>query len=133
MNFNCFPGELLLFFYYYYFFWNGPRRVSVCYCSGEFCGDDDDDSVFFLPSVPVRRFLTKPQMVGSSPHSDGTSQARTARFLLTKVQRSSHKHHQEVSYQIRVRLGAATVDMCGLLEDLNLSDKLSLDILDIDT
>ncbi|KAM7400831.1 hypothetical protein PAMA_005146 [Pampus argenteus] len=56
-------------------------------------------------SVPVKRFLNKPQLVrglGSSLHTDvNASHSRTGRLLMTKVQRSRHKHPHEINHQIR--------------------------------
>ncbi|KAM9845185.1 methyl-CpG-binding domain protein 3-like isoform 2-T2 [Aulostomus maculatus] len=57
-------------------------------------------------SVPVRRFLNKPQIVrgvGSSLHTDVVaSQARAARLLQSKVQRSGHKHPSD-NHHIRAK------------------------------
>lgn len=68
-----------------------------------------------LSSVPVKRFLNKPQIVrgmGSNLHTDmNASNSRAGRLLLTKVQRSRHKHPHDINHQIRVRLRLVQVFM----------------------
>eukprot|EP00064_Thunnus_orientalis_P009516 superscaffoldBa00001214_g9540 len=58
-------------------------------------------------SVPVKRFLNKPQIVrglGSNLHTDvNASHSRPGRLLLTKVQRSRHKHPHDINHQIRAK------------------------------
>ncbi|XP_061549298.1 methyl-CpG-binding domain protein 3a [Phycodurus eques] len=56
-------------------------------------------------SVPVRRVLCKPQTVRGPTnnfHTEEASQSRAAHLVLTKVQRSGHKHH-DVNHQIRTK------------------------------
>lgn len=57
--------------------------------------------------VPVKRILNKPQIVrtlGSNLHTDvNASHSRAGWSLLTKVQRSRHKHHYDTNHQIRTK------------------------------
>ncbi|XP_053185724.1 methyl-CpG-binding domain protein 3a [Scomber japonicus] len=58
-------------------------------------------------SLPVKRFLNKPQIVrgmGSGLHTDMNSgHSRPGRLLLTKVQRSRHKYPHDINHQIRAK------------------------------
>ncbi|XP_077472303.1 methyl-CpG-binding domain protein 3-like [Stigmatopora argus] len=54
-------------------------------------------------SVPVRRILGKPQTLrgpANNFHTEEASQSRSAHLVLTKVQRSGHRH-PDVNHQIR--------------------------------
>ncbi|KAL7386769.1 hypothetical protein ABVT39_013274 [Epinephelus coioides] len=57
--------------------------------------------------VPVKRILNKPQIVrtlGSNLHTDvNASHSRGGWSLLTKVQRSRHKHLYDINHQIRAK------------------------------
>ncbi|XP_037644416.1 methyl-CpG-binding domain protein 3a [Sebastes umbrosus] len=57
--------------------------------------------------VPVKRILNKPQIVrtlGGNLHTDvNASHSRAGWSLLTKVQRSRHKHHYDTNHQIRTK------------------------------
>ncbi|XP_019966892.1 methyl-CpG-binding domain protein 3a [Paralichthys olivaceus] len=56
-------------------------------------------------SIPVKCILNKPQIVrglSGNLHTDvNASHSRAGRSLLTKVQRSRHKHHYETNHHIR--------------------------------
>ncbi|XP_020489724.1 methyl-CpG-binding domain protein 3a [Labrus bergylta] len=58
-------------------------------------------------SVPVQRILNKPQIVrslGNNLHSNvNTGSSMAGRSLLTKVQRSRHKHLYDINHQIRTK------------------------------
>ncbi|TKS79973.1 Methyl-CpG-binding domain protein 3 [Collichthys lucidus] len=58
-------------------------------------------------SVPVKRILSKPQIVrslGSNLHTNvNPSHNMAGRSLLTKVQRSRHKHYYDISHQIKAK------------------------------
>ncbi|KAG7214654.1 hypothetical protein INR49_010546 [Caranx melampygus] len=58
-------------------------------------------------SAPVKCILNKPQIVrglGSNLHTDvNASNSRAGRLLLTKVQRSRHKHLYNINHQIRAK------------------------------
>lgn len=58
-------------------------------------------------TLPVKRIFNKPQIVrslGSSLHTNvNPSQAIAGHSLMTKVQRSRHKHHYDMNHQIRAK------------------------------
>lgn len=58
-------------------------------------------------SVPVKRILSKPQIVRGLGNNFQTnvnpSHSIAGRSLLTKVQRNRHKHYYDVSHQIRAK------------------------------
>ncbi|KAM9323414.1 methyl-CpG-binding domain protein 3a [Pholidichthys leucotaenia] len=55
-------------------------------------------------SLPVKRIFNKPQIFRGNLHTDvNASHSRAGQSLLTKVQRSRHKHLYDVNNQIRVK------------------------------